>query len=1109
MLSNDWSSLPILAHDAKRKGAGKAPAIANWGIRAQFEASVTTLKDLKRWERNEHRWPGTGVPCGDAVAIDCDFVSDPFLAARVRRLAIDTFGATPFERQGLSPKVALIYRAAEAMPSIHLKTADGCGDGIDILATGSQFVAYGIHPETGLPYRWIGAESPLTAPLSAAPEVSHEQVATFLTRLRDVVELSKTGGRRKKGRGGGGTILLGPDGMVKDGRELHLTRTVYRAALALMAEGAELTASSLAERAWIDFVQSATLDDGRWTDADALAKAKALVNRVRRGVVKIKPKETADAVAPTYPDRRASVEEAEAATKGIIDEFFARHVPAWVAQHRAWKEAEEAGEERPEAPRPTSWAARVETAIGKSAQAVAWATKMAKAGFTVVYAFPHHRLGAELAKRFAEHRVEVRVYHGYESSDPDLPGQAMCLDLPAIRDAREAGAASIKGAVCERRLGTGEIARCPFHDQCGMTRQRHAKPQIWLVPHTLLFTARPPYVPAPDALVIDEGFALPAIPDKPVRFSLDAMGGSDCIVFSPLGDASNDLEAARGRLLRALRDHAGDGPVRREILLRHGVTETLAAYAYGLEWLRNIDTEIAPGMHPDTRREHVRKVGRHNSEVRKWAGIWSELRDFLRDDAEASGRLTLRYDVEGEVWNLERSSLSTVQKSWLAPALLIDATLADLALLEPVLGHRVEERGDVAARWSPHGVVRQIVRAPVSAEKLGIIEDREPETERRVVGDLLRLIRLRAALVGRDRTVVVIGPMRLVEKLTAAELPANVETGHFGAIAGIDRWANAAGLICIGRLLPGPRRLEPLAGVVTGRVARMMPDGDEVGRGAWYEKVTGGIRLASGEAVGVTHWRHPDPVVEAIRWQICEAGLIQAIGRLRALRRTVEKPYFLDIISDVPLPISVDRVEVWESARVGAWANMAPAGVLLTSPGDVMAAFPDLAPTRKAARLLGDLTLALTSIGNLSIDVRANVTEAEYKRAGRFPPVRAIMLPNGPASLEGWLRQRLGPIEWVRQVRIRIPETIPSPKPAQSRLKIPSLLSTRADTHNANDAANSSNDGSITVKAFISKDGRMIIPKEFASLLQLRRGCTMTLIKIGDKLIMRPTVDLG
>ncbi len=273
----------------------------------------------------------------------------------------------------------------------------------------------------------------------------------------------------------------------------------------------------------------------------------------------------------------------------------------------------------------------------------------------------------------------------------------------------------------------------------------------------------------------------------------------------------------------------------------------------------------------------------------------------------------------------------------------------------------------------------------------------------------MRLIRLRAALVVPGRIVAVIGQKALIERLRAAGFPGNLEAGHFGAVAGLDRWKDAAGLICIGRPLPDPRAIETAAGVVSG--VPPVPAPTENGF-TWYERITGGIRLASGEDVAVEWCRHPDPIAEALRWQACEANLVQAIGRLRALRRP--GPFFLDIVSDVPLPISVDAVTTWEKALPGRWADMAATGVLLSSAADIQAAYPDLAPGREAARQLGDLSLVGTSIREIPIDVPTNVRAVSYKRRGRFPPADALTLPNAPADLKAWLEARLGPIEWVR-----------------------------------------------------------------------------------------------
>ena len=1021
-----WTgALPIHAHDGGHSSPGKAPGIKGWQQRAQFEGPETTAADLKAWERKERQWPGTGIACGNVVAIDADFATDAALAETVTALAVAVFGETPFIRQGQAPKVALIYRAVEAMPSLHLKAADGSGDGLDVQCQGTQVVTFGVHHKTLKPYAWIGAESPLTAGPDEAPEITQAQIDDFVARVRGVVELNSTGGRKGQGGGtGGGQIVRNADGLVIDGREYHLTRRVYSAALAMKADGIEITEAALAARAWADFVATTVLN-GRWSLANAREKAEALLDRVRRRLVSLDPKPADDGetVEPTYPDARVSVAEAETATAAIVTRFFGEHVPAWKREIADWKveveDAKDRKQDEPERPDPVSWAARVETAIGKTALAIKGAAEAAKAGTSIVYAAPMHSLLAELAERFAAEGVEARVYRGYTSPDPDAPDLAMCLDIPAMEDAK-AAVRPIPSTVCEKKVD-GQKLYCRFHDRCGMERQRQANAPVWLVPHALLFQARPGAIPAPDVLVIDEGLTMGALPDKPARMSLDAIERAPVephytdVIFT---NAANDLEATRANLLRALRDHEDDGPLQRAILLRHGMTAAAVGGAYKLEWDRLRDPGIVPGMEPKARKAVAATVGQHNQDVKMLAGIWRELRTFLAGDADAAGRLSLRYDEETATRTLDRRSLDTVRSSWSAPALLIDATLPEAPLLEPVMGHRVEVKADITARWSPHVKVRQILGAPVTARKLGIIDiDEEVDSEtlgapKRVITDLLRLTRLRAALVW-PRIVVVIAPMRLIERLKDIGLPENVETAHFGAVAGIDRWASAAGLICVGRLQPGPGTVEPLAGIVTGTVPHAIPPNPK-GGGRWYPRVGGAIRLADGRGVRVERGQHPDSMVEALRWQITEGGLVQAIGRLRALRRGSEAPAFLDIINDVPLPISVDATEAWDEAKPGAWAEMASEGVLLTSAKDIMACFPEIAATRDHAREVSLPTLGVTSIIKSSIDVTPNVRLASYKRLGRFAPARAVLLPNAPADLKSWLSDRLGAIEWVK-----------------------------------------------------------------------------------------------
>ena len=118
---------------------------------------------------------------------------------------------------------------------------------------------------------------------------------------------------------------------------------------------------------------------------------------------------------------------------------------------------------------------------------------------------------------------------------------------------------------------------------------------------------------------------------------------------------------------------------------------------------------------------------------------------------------------------------------------------------------------------------------------------------------------------------------------------------HYGATAGRNNMEEVTGLIVLGRLAAPRKVVEDAASVFAGR-----PIG---GDGDWFEYETGGIRLADGTVRGVRMERHKDPIVEALRWQITEGNLIQAIGRLRPHRRGT--PCWLDIVTDVPLPITV------------------------------------------------------------------------------------------------------------------------------------------------------------------------------------------------------------
>lgn len=117
----------------------------------------------------------------DAGRIDID-VLDHQHAHRVTCIATEMLGITPACRIGRAPKILLTFRTDEPFdkiqtPEFHM--LDGTVARVEILATGQQFVAFGIHPDTKAPYRWP-ERSPLDVPLHELPPVTKEQCAAFI-----------------------------------------------------------------------------------------------------------------------------------------------------------------------------------------------------------------------------------------------------------------------------------------------------------------------------------------------------------------------------------------------------------------------------------------------------------------------------------------------------------------------------------------------------------------------------------------------------------------------------------------------------------------------------------------------------------------------------------------------------------------------------------------------------------------------------------------------------------------------------------------------------------------------------------------------------------------
>lgn len=153
-------------------------------------------------------------------------------------------------------------------------------------------------------------------------------------------------------------------------------------------------------------------------------------------------------------------------------------------------------------------------------------------------------------------------------------------------------------------------------------------------------------------------------------------------------------------------------------------------------------------------------------------------------------------------------------------------------------------------------------------------------------GDLARIAAL-VRMLGKG--VGVIGNKAAIEALERRGwLPKGTPTAHFGALRGLNRLEHCTQLVVFGR--PEPACLD------VERIARALWPSEELNLTGRYEwRGDGLLSVAS----------HPDPRCDAVLRMIREGELLQAIGRLRAVRSMVTKRVYLLTSTPIDLPVTL------------------------------------------------------------------------------------------------------------------------------------------------------------------------------------------------------------
>ena len=610
----------------------------------------------------------------------------------------------------------------------------------------------------------------------------------------------------------------------------------------------------------------------------------------------------------------------------------------------------------------------VQPSLGKTYEAVAGLAEVegyvaaARAAGTspkVHYAVPRLDLADQVATDIAGRHLSVGVLRGRDAPNPeaqvpptnkqDDTGR-MCLDLPAVRLAVEAGA-NVAEAVCGKEGGTACMHRsiCPFYRNIKAIADR----DVVVSAHWFLSHALPTEIAKGRNLtVIDEKFALDLAHTH--ELALDQIE-ADLDVAPVLNEDGPDwftterLQSTTRALVEAVRDHDDNGPISAERLQAFGLEETRLRAAAREQHRRWVAVEMYPGQPLAERRAAARAAGT-NKRIRPTARLFLTAADVLAGKPDAAGRLQVfTAEIKGRP---DRRVFVHVMRELRAgllerPVLHLDGTMV------PDIVRRALPRIEIGPRITakaPHTRFFQVLSTDKGRGGFGkrslIPKPIDPDTretngeanERRRQAGRLGELRDWFALLRLS-----LGPGLVVTYEDAKPFFTGLDgvaVEHFNAIAGLNAYANVAWVVVLGRPLPGKVEAAIAARQVFGQV--VTPED--------AEEVEAGVLMADGSRRTITTRRFPTPEIDAIRRAIADDQVVQAGERGRAVRRTAVNPLTVIFMTDVVVPYALDGLLAWPNVAPDRVERMAARGLVLQHEEDAAAFYPDLFKNKEAAR---------------------------------------------------------------------------------------------------------------------------------------------------------------
>jgi hypothetical protein len=591
---------------------------------------------------------------------------------------------------------------------------------------------------------------------------------------------------------------------------------------------------------------------------------------------------------------------------------------------------------------------------------------------------PQHRLADELAadlfarirsRAASDRQLRVQVFRGREYADQS--GEPMCAKADLAAGIARAGQ-NVWNHLCEHRREDGKVERCEHYEACRYVAQfQDPSPAVRLLTHDHLFVGRNPRLSKPEAAVIDETFHARAV--QQTSFAIDRLTAPrPWRLFGYQIDPGElaDLDTIARTVRRAI--EAGAHP------RDHGVTADQCRLAARIEFGGIERLNISPGLLYAEQKRRFDAAKR--SEALKLWRFWK----VLEAELERRGplhqiRLIRDYSNERQREPQDRIFIYWQRELRLPaiPVLLLDADL------DPIIGCEFFEGLEVVdVAVERQAVVTQVLDTACSSRRLlawnGALEA-EPRRAAHRLSAIQALLDVEAAI--GNRTLLV------SYKPVAAQIraPAGCAVEWFGGIRGLDAYKGFDCVIVAGREQPAVQSIEDMMR------ALFAGDSEPLELPGTLEDAARGYRIRNGSQRGSKVAIHPDRRAQALLEQTRERESVQAIDRLRLVRRS--RPARAIVMSNVPLDITVDRLVTWkEIIPCRIEQALARGQAIPLSPAELARFFPDLWTSEDAARSEIRRLLAERGVKTL-IDILIGKWPPLIRAAYRKPGQRGSATP--------------------------------------------------------------------------------------------------------------------